>query len=215
MTDPLSLLSDGATILVGGFGDRGIPYELINQVIDTGVRNLCAVSVNAGSGDIGMAKLIAEGRVEKIVCSFPRTSGSVHFEEAYADGRIALELVPMGTLVARLQAAASGTPAFFSSVGAHSSLAQGKERRFFNGKEHVLEYALSGDLGLVRAHAADPWHNLLYRGTDRNLNPLVARAATVSVAEVDDLLDDPMHPERVETPGVYIANVVKTTKGAQ
>jgi 3-oxoadipate CoA-transferase alpha subunit len=205
--EALGAVPDGSRIIVGGFGDRGIPFALLDGLSDLDVRHLTLISINAGRGRTGISRLISEGRVEKMICCFPRTAGSVAFEEAYAAGRIALELVPMGTLVARLQAGAAGNAAFYTPVGAGTELAAGKEVREFEGRAHVLELALRGDIGLVRAEHGDPFGNLLYRGTDRNLNPLAARASDRSVAEVSLLQDRPLDPESVETPGLYVDRV--------
>jgi 3-oxoadipate CoA-transferase alpha subunit len=205
--EALGSIRDGSRIIVGGFGDRGIPFALLDGLADLDVRHLTLVSINAGRGRTGISRLISEGRVERMICCFPRTAGSIAFEEAYAAGRIGLELVPMGTLVARLQAGASGNAAFYTPVGAGTELAAGKEVREFNGRAHVLELALRGDIGLVRAEQADPFGNLRYRGTDRNLNPLAARASDRAVAEVPLIDENPLDPERVETPGLYLNRI--------
>jgi 3-oxoadipate CoA-transferase, alpha subunit len=201
-------VADGASIVVGGFGDRGIPYALLDALCDSGAKGLTVVSINAGAGRSGVARLISERRVERLVCSFPRTAGSVAFEEAWRERRIALELLPMGTLVARLQAAASGLAAVYSPVGAGTALAEGRETREFDGRAHVLETALRPDLALLRADRGDEYGNLGYRGTDRNLNPIAARAARRAVAQVDHLTPEPLAPETVETPGVYVERLV-------
>jgi 3-oxoadipate CoA-transferase alpha subunit len=206
--EALGSTADGAIILVGGFGDRGIPFALLDGLLETGARHLTLVSINAGRGDLGVSRLIAAGRIDRIVCSFPRTAGSVAFEAAYAAGHIGLELVPMGTLVARLQAGASGTAAFYTPVAAGTALADGKEVRDFGGRPHLLEHALRGDVGLVRAERADAYGNLSFRGTDRNLNPLAARASNRAVAEVERMSDAPINPEHVEVPGLYIGQVL-------
>ena len=177
-------LADGAVLLVGGFGDGGIPFALLDAVRDAGARNLTVVSINAGSGGSGIAALIASGQVARMICTFPRTAGSVAFENAYAAGRIALELVPMGPLVERLRAAGAGIPAFYTAVAAGTELAKGKEARSFGGRDCVLETALGGDVALVAADRADTFGNLTYLGTSRNLNPVIAQAATLTIAEV-------------------------------
>jgi 3-oxoacid CoA-transferase A subunit len=202
--EALGPVTDGATVIVGGFGDAGIPFALLDAVAAADARHLTIISVNAGRERSGIARLISEGRVDNLICCFPRTAGSVAFEEAWAAGAIRLELVPMGTLVARLQAGASGTPAFFSPVGADTDVTGGKEVRFFEGRPHVLEFGLRADLALVHAHRGDRFGNLAYRGTDRNLNPLAARAADRAVAEVALIESQPIDPERVETPGLYV-----------
>lgn len=206
--EALGFVEDGATIVVGGFGDAGIPLALLDAVADGGVRHLTLISINAGRGRAGVARLITEKRVDRLVCCFPRTAGSIAFEEAWAERRIDLELVPMGTLVARLQAGAAGIPAFFCPVGVGTDLSVGKEDRSFEGRPHVLETALRPDLGLVRAHRGDRFGNLTYRGTDRNLNLVAARAAARAVAEVDTLQVEVLDPEWIETPGLYVSRLV-------
>jgi 3-oxoadipate CoA-transferase alpha subunit len=199
---------DGSTIVVGGFGDAGIPLSLLDAVAELGARHLRLVSVNAGRDRVGIARLISEGRVDSLVCCFPRTGGSIAFEEAWAANAIKLELVPMGTLVARLQAGAAGVPAFYSPVGAGTEVAAGKEVRSFAGRSHVLELAIRPDLALVRAHRGDRFGNLTYQGTDRNLNPLAARAGDRAVAQVSLLEADSIDPEQVETPGLYVTSLI-------
>lgn len=205
--DALGDVADGTSVVVGGFGDRGIPFALLDALAEREPRGLTVISINAGSGRTGVARLISERRVEKLICAFPRTGGSVAFEEAWQEGRIDLELVPMGSLVARLQAGAAGISAFYSAVGAGTALTEGREHRRFGDQDHVLELALKPDLALVRADLADPFGNLRFRGTDRNLNPVAARAAARTVAEVDQLADV-IEPDRVETPGLYVAGLV-------
>lgn len=207
--EALAGLADGAVLLVGGFGDGGIPFTLLDAVRDGGARELTIVSINAGRGDTGIAALIASGQATRAICTFPRTAGSVAFEEAYAAGRIALELVPMGTLVERLRAAGAGIPAFYTAVSAGTELARGKEVRTFGGRDCVLETALHGDVALVAADRADSFGNLSYKGTSRNLNPVVAQAARLTVAEVRECLAlGGIAPEEVVTPGVYVDRVV-------
>lgn len=214
-SDALGAIVDGMTIVVGGFGDRGIPFALLDALYESEARHLNVVSINAGRGDMGISRLIAGGRVDRIVCSFPRTAGSVAFEAAHAAGRIELELVPMGTLVARLQAGASGNAAFYTPVAVGTALARGKELREFGGRPHLLEHALRGDLGLVRADRGDEHGNLAFRGTDRNLNPLAARASDRAVAEVERIADEPIDPERVEVPGLYVERTLVTLERVQ
>lgn len=208
IADPRELLSrlpDGTVLLVGGFGDVGIPYGLLDAVRDGGARNLTLVSINAGRGDTGIAALIASGQVARIICTFPRTAGSVAFEQAYADGRIVLELVPMGTLVERLRAAGAGIPAFYTRVAAGTLLGEGKEVRAFGRRDCVLETALHGDVALVAADRADTFGNLTYRGTSRNLNPVIAQAARMTIAEVGACVAlGEIEPDAIVTPGVYV-----------
>lgn len=205
----LSGLSDGATVLVGGFGDSGIPFMLLNAIRDLGTRDLTIVSINAGRGSSGIAALIDAGQVSRIICTFPRTAGSVAFERAYLARQITLELVPMGTLAERLRAGGAGIPAFYTRVAAGTELATGKETRQFSGKTHILEHAIQGDIALVRAHCADPFGNLIYRGVERNLNPTIARAAKRTFAEVSWIVElGEIEPADITTSGAYVDHVI-------
>ncbi len=210
--DPVAALhglKDGATVLVGGFGDAGIPFALLDAVLALGVRELQIVAINAGAGLAGIGALIAERRVRRIICTFPRTAGSVAFEAAYREKRIELELVGMGTLAERLHAGGAGIAAFYTRTGVGTKLGEGKEARTFDGREHVLEHAIRGDVALVRARLADPFGNLCYRGADRNLNPVVARAGDLTVAQVDEIVPlGGIAPALVTTPGAYVQRVV-------
>jgi 3-oxoacid CoA-transferase A subunit len=207
--EALADLNDGATLLVGGFGDSGIPLTLLSAIRESGIRDLTIVSINAGRGNEGIAGLIAARQVRRIICTFPRTAGSVAFEEAYAEGRLLLDLVPMGTLVERLRAAGAGIPAFYTSVSAGTALAEGKETRNFAGRCCVLETALHGDVAIIAANRADRFGNLTYSGTARNLNPVLAKAARLSIAEVNECLPlGTLCPEEILTPGVYVDRLV-------
>jgi 3-oxoadipate CoA-transferase alpha subunit len=200
---------DGMTVMVGGFGSVGQPDALIDGLIDTGVGDLTIVANNAGAGRVGLARLLELGRVRRVVCSYPRSPGSVVFEELYDAGRIELEVVPQGTLAERIRAAGAGVPAFFTRTGAGTLMAQGKEQRTINGKLCVLEMALHADLALIDAWRADRAGNLVYRASARNFNPIMAMAADLVVAqarmiEVDAFLD----PEAIVTPGLFVDRVV-------
>jgi 3-oxoadipate CoA-transferase alpha subunit len=209
VAEALSGIEDGATVLIGGFGAVGQPDALIEGLIERGVRELAVVANNAGYGRVGLARLLAEGRVRKLICSYPRIAGSFIFEELYKAGKIELELNPQGTLAERLRAAGAGVPAFFTATGAGTLLAKGKETRLFNGREHVLETALHGDVALVDAWAGDRWGNLIYRSTSRNFNPVMATAARLTVAQVRHRRElGELDPEAVVTPGVYVHRVL-------
>ena len=213
-TDAVSSVSDGATVMIGGFGAAGQPVELIEALIDSGASGLTVVSNNAGNGDVGLAALVREGRVRKIVCSFPRQSDSWCFDEKYWANEIELELVPQGNLAERIRAAGAGTGAFFTPTGAGTPLAEGKEVRELNGREHVLEFPLFADLALVKAHIADGSGNLVYRKTARNFGPIMAAAATVTVAQVTDIVETGrLDPESVVTPSIYVDRVVRIDSG--
>src|SRR5690348_1226000 len=173
---------DGATVLIGGFGAAGQPVALIDLLLASDARDLTVVSNNAGNGDHGLAALIRDSRVRKVICSFPRQSDSWHFDAAWRAGAIELELVPQGTLAERIRAAGAGIGAFFTPTGFGTPLAKGKETRVIDGRGYVLEYPLPGDFALVAAHQADELGNLVYRKTARNFGPIMATAARTTIA---------------------------------
>lgn len=205
-------IRDGATILVGGFGDVGQPNALIEGLIDVGARDLTLVANNAGfEPTVGLAKLMAAGRVRKIVCSFPKAS--TVFEDLFRAGKIELEIVAQGTLAERLRAAGAGIPAFFTRTTVGTLLAAGKETREFNGKTYVLERALAGDVALIEAWRADRWGNLTYRGSGQNFNPVMATAAALTVAQVDAFAElGDLTPGMIGTPGIYVDRVVRVSR---
>jgi 3-oxoadipate CoA-transferase alpha subunit len=201
--------ADGATVLIGGFGAAGQPVELIDALLRQGASGLTVVSNNAGGGDVGLAALLHAGRVDKIVCSFPRQSDSWVFDELYRTRRIELELVPQGNLAERMRAAGAGLGAFFGPTGVGTPLAEGKETRVIDGRTFVLEYPIRGDVALIKAHRADRAGNLVYRKTARNFGPVMAAAATTTVAQVDEVVPlGAIDPEHVVTPGIYVDRVV-------
>ncbi len=212
----LADVPDGATILIGGFGGAGSPTTLIDGLLEQGARDLTIVSNNAGNGETGLAALLKAGRVRRIVCSFPRSADSQVFDGLYRAGKIELELVPQGNLAERLRAAGAGIGAFFTPTGFGTALADGKETRRINGRDQVLEYPIHGDVALIRARQADRWGNLTYNMTARNINPVMATAAALTVAEVDDIVAlGELNPEHVITPGVYVQRVVSARQGGQ
>jgi 3-oxoadipate CoA-transferase alpha subunit len=200
---------DGATVLIGGFGSAGQPVELIEALIESGATDLTVVSNNAGNGDHGLAALIREGRVRKMICSFPRQADSWCFDEKYRAGKVELELVPQGNLAERIRAAGAGIGAFFTPTGYGTPLAEGKETREIDGRGYVLEYPLAGDLALVAAHRSDGLGNLVYRKTARNFGPIMAAAASTTVVQVDEVVPvGAIDPEHVITPCLYVDRVV-------
>lgn len=206
---------DGATIHIGGFGEAGSPVELIHALIDLGSRNLTIVSNNAGSGNVGLAALIENRQVKKIVCSFPRTAISVVFPEMYRRGEIELELVPQGTLAERIRAAGAGIPAFYTPASVGTPLAVNKETRVFNGKTYVLEHALKADFALVKCHAADKYGNLVYNKTARNFGPVMCMAAETTIVQARKILEvGQIDPECVITPGIFVKRVVEVSNPA-
>ncbi|WP_394843577.1 3-oxoacid CoA-transferase subunit A [Pendulispora brunnea] len=202
-------IQDGATVLVGGFGSVGQPNALIDALIEQGARELTIVSNNAGTGHVGLARLMELGRVRRILCSFPRSAGSVVFEELYRQGKIELEIVPQGTLAERIRAAGAGIGAFYTPTAYGTRLAQGKETRIIDGRPHVLEYALSADVALVEAWQADRWGNLTFRETGRNFNAVMATAAKLTIVQTHHIVElGTLDPEAIVTPGVYVHRVI-------
>ena len=201
---------DGSTVLIGGFGTSGIPAELIDGLIAQGARDLTVVNNNAGNADYGLAALLKSGRVRKIICSFPRQTDSWVFDSLYRSKQIELELVPQGNLSERIRAAGAGIGAFFSPTGFGTDLAKGKESRMIDGKAYVLEYPIRGDLALIKAERGDRWGNLTYRKAARNFGPVMAMAASCTVATVHELAElGDMDPELIVTPGIFVSRVVK------
>jgi 3-oxoadipate CoA-transferase alpha subunit len=207
--EAVARVEDGSTVLIGGFGMAGLPVALIDALIRQGAADLTVVSNNAGNGDTGLAALLASGRVQKMVCSFPRQSDSWVFDRLYREGRIELDVVPQGNLAERLRAAGAGIGAFFCPTAVGTPLAEGKETREIDGRTYVLEYPIRGDLALIGAHVSDRAGNLVYRKTARNFGPVMATAATTVVAQVNTVVDTgAIDPEVVVTPGIYVDRVV-------
>ena len=202
-------ISDGCTVLIGGFGRAGLPFALIDAVRRSGARDLTVVNNNAGNGDTGLAALLAAGAVRKMICSFPRQSDSYVFDELHRAGRIELELVPQGNLAERIRAGGAGIGGFYTPTAVGTLLAEDKEVRRIDGRDYVLEYPIKADVALIRAHRADPMGNLVYRKTGRNFGPIMATAATLTVAEVSEVvLLGSIDPEVVVTPGIFVDRVV-------
>jgi 3-oxoadipate CoA-transferase alpha subunit len=209
-------ISDGAVLLIGGFGTAGQPVELIDALRRSGVGDLTLVSNNAGNGDTGLAALLKAGRVRKVICSFPRQSDSWVFDDLYRSGRIELELVPQGNLAERMRAAGAGIGAFFCPTGVGTPLAEGKETRTIDGRDYVLEYPIRGDAALIQAHRADQAGNLVYRKTARNFGPVMATAADTTVVQVDDIVPvGEIDPEHVVTPGIFVDRIVRINPGSE
>jgi 3-oxoadipate CoA-transferase alpha subunit len=202
-------VEDGSTVLIGGFGMAGMPVALIDALIDQGATDLTVVSNNAGNGDTGLAALLAQGRVRKMVCSFPRQADSYVFDGLYRAGRVELEVVPQGNLAERMRAAGAGIGAFFCPTGVGTPLAEGKETREIDGRTYVLEHPIRGDVALVGAHVADRMGNLVYRKTARNFGPVMATAATTTIVQVARVVETgELDPEAVVTPSIYVDRVV-------
>ena len=213
MTDfetAVSGVKDGSTILVSGFGGAGMPTELLNALRDQGATDLTIVSNNAGVGREGIGGLLSEGKVKKVICSYPRSGGSVIFEEMWAAGKVELEVVPQGTLSERIRAAGAGIGAFYTPTGVGTQLAEGKEVREINGRDQVLEYPLKGDVAFVLAKAADRWGNLIYNKSARNFGPVMAPAADLTVVQVHEIVElGDLDPEAIVTPSIFVDRVVK------
>ncbi len=206
----LADVPDSATVMIGGFGNAGMPAELIDCLIAQGATNLTVVNNNAGNADAGLAALIGAGRVRKIICSFPRQTDSWHFDRLYRSGKLELELVPQGTLAERIRAAGAGVGAFFTPTAFGTQLAEGKETREIAGRGHVLEYPIYADYALIKADRADRWGNLTYRKTARNFAPVMAAAAKCTVVQVRETVElGELDPETVVTPGIFVKRVIK------
>jgi 3-oxoadipate CoA-transferase alpha subunit len=202
-------IPDGATVLVGGFGTAGQPMELIDALRRHGAGDLTVVNNNAGNGDHGLAALLKTGNVRKIICSFPRQSDSWVFDDLYRSGRIELEVVPQGNLAERMRAAGAGIGGFFTPTGVGTPLAEGKEERTIEGRDYVLELPLHGDYALIKAHRADRMGNLVYRKTARNFGPVMATAASTTIAQVSAVVDTgDLDPEVIVTPSIFVDRVV-------
>ncbi len=207
---------DGATVMVGGFGEAGSPLELIHALIDQGAKNLTVVNNNTGSGHVGLAALIECGQVAKMICSFPRTANSTVFPELYHSGDIELELVPQGTLAERIRAGGSGVPAFYTPTSVGTPLAEGKEVRNFEGRNYVMEYGLKADFALIKSLRADRYGNLVYNKTARNFSPIMAMACNTTIVQTASQVEvGDIDPETVITPGIFVDRIVAVAEPIQ
>ena len=203
-------IHDGATVMIGGFGNAGMPATLIDALIAQGARELTIVNNNAGNGETGLAALLKAGRVRKIVCSFPRQADSHVFDALYRAGKIELELTPQGNLAERIRAAGAGIGGFFTPTGYGTQLAEGKETRLIDGRHYVLESPIHADFALIKALRGDRWGNLVYRKTARNFGPIMAMAAKTTIAQVGGIVPlGELDPEVIVTPGIFVQRVVK------
>ena len=220
-SEAVAQITDGAVLMIGGFGGSGAPIELIHALIDrfkaTGAPgNLTVVNNNAGNGQIGIAAMIDAGMVAKMVCSFPRSSDPRAFTDKYLAGEIELELVPQGTLAERIRAGGAGIPAFFTPTSYGTELAAGKQVQEFDGKPYVLERWLKADFAIVKGQLGDTHGNLTYRMAGRNFNPLMCMAAGVVIAQVSDLrAPGGIEPEAVITPGLFVDGIVEVRNPQQ
>jgi 3-oxoadipate CoA-transferase alpha subunit len=200
---------DGATVMIGGFGEAGSPIELIHALIDQGASDLTVVNNNTGSGEVGLAALIKAGRVSKMICSYPRTANSTVFPDRYRRGEIALELVPQGTLAERIRAGGAGIRAFYTPTAVGTPLEEGLERRTFDGRDYLLNHGLTADFALIKGRATDRHGNVVYNKTARNFGPIMAMAAKTTIVQAQSVLPPgKLDPEVVVTPGIFVQRVV-------
>ena len=206
-------ISDGSVIMIGGFGVTGVPFNLIKALARQGTKNLTIIINSAGGKlpDIDISVLINNGQVKKIIASYPVYGDKVSvFEKRYLRGEIELEVVPQGTFAERIRAGGAGIPAFYTPTGVGTALVNGKEKRLFNGRKYVLEFALQADFAFVKAQKADKMGNLIYHSAARNFNPNMATAAKTTIAEVNEIVEiGQLDPEVIVTPGIYVNRVVK------
>ena len=203
-------LEDGASILVGGFGLCGIPENLIAAVHRKGVRNLTVISNNAGLGDWGLGILLSTRQISRVIGSY--VGENKRLEEQALKGEVDLQLNPQGTLAERIRAGGAGIAGFYTPTGVGTVVAEGKEAREFNGRKYVLERGLTADFAFIKAWKGDRWGNLVYRKTARNFNPVMATAARVTIAEVEELVDlGELDPNSIVTPGVYVKRILQGT----
>lgn len=201
-------IRDGASIMVGGFGLVGIPEKLILGLRETGVKDLTIISNNCGVDDFGLGILLQSRQIRKMVSSY--VGENKEFERQFLSGELEVELTPQGTLAERIRAGGAGIPAFYTPAGVGTPLAEGREVRSFNGREYLMETGLTADFALVKAWQGDRMGNLVYNKTSRNFNPMMAAAAKVTIAEVEDLLEPgELDPAFIHTPGVYVQRVVR------
>jgi 3-oxoadipate CoA-transferase alpha subunit len=211
----VSDIHDGATVMIGGFGNAGMPSALIDALLEQGARGLTIVNNNAGNGETGLAALLKAKRVRKIICSFPRQVDSQVFDALYRAGEIELELTPQGNLAERIRAAGAGIGGFFSPTGYGTLLAEGKETRVIDGRNYVFETPIHADFALIKALRGDRWGNLVYRKTARNFGPIMAMAAKCTIAQVVEVVDlGELDPEAIVTPGIFVQRVIQEGKPA-
>ncbi|MEL4023552.1 CoA transferase subunit A [Lysinibacillus endophyticus] len=205
--DAVSDIQDGATLIVGGFGLCGIPEKSIKALKNKGTKNLTIVSNNCGVDDWGLGLLLANKQIKKIIASY--VGENKIFEQQFLNGEIEVELTPQGTLAERIRAGGAGIPAFYTPTGVGTPIAEGKETRYIDGKEYLLEKAIVGDFALVKAWKADKLGNLVFRKTSRNFNPIAATAGKITIAEVEEIVEiGELDPDEIHTPSIYVQRVV-------
>ncbi|WP_138380253.1 CoA transferase subunit A [Luteithermobacter gelatinilyticus] len=203
------LLFDGMTVMAGGFGLCGIPENLIAALRDSGVKNITAISNNAGVDGFGLGMLLNTRQIKKMISSY--VGENKEFERQYLAGELELEFNPQGTLAERCRAGGAGIPAFYTKTGVGTLVAEGKEHKEFNGETYIMETALVADLSIVKAWKGDKEGNLIYRKTARNFNPMMAAAGKVTVAEVEELVEvGELDPDQIHTPGIYVQRIIQS-----
>lgn len=211
VTEACSGVKSGMTLMLGGFGLSGIPENAIGELVRLGVKNLTCISNNAGVDDFGLGLLLQQRQIKKMISSY--VGENAEFERQMLSGELEVELIPQGTLAQRCQAAQSGIPAFFTPAGYGTEVGEGKESREFNGKMHLMEKAFKADFAFVKAWKGDLAGNLIFKGTARNFNPNMCGAATITVAEVEELLPaGSLDPNQIHIPGIFVQRIFKGEK---
>jgi 3-oxoacid CoA-transferase subunit A len=199
-------INPGMTLMLGGFGLCGIPENSISQLVQLGVNNLTCISNNAGVDDFGLGLLLQNRQIKKMISSY--VGENDEFERQMLSGELEVDLIPQGSLAERCRAGGAGIPAFFTPAGYGTEVAEGKEVRLFNGKPHILESALTADFAIVKAWKGDTEGNLIYKGTARNFNPMMAMAGKITVAEVEELVPaGTLDPNQIHTPGIFVQRI--------
>lgn len=203
-------ITDGSTLLLGGFGLCGIPENCIAALVKKGIKNLTCISNNAGVDDFGIGLMLQNKQVKKMIASY--VGENAEFERQMLSGELDVELIPQGTLATRCMAAGYGLPAIYTPAGVGTEVAEGKETRSFNGKDYLLEMAFDADFAIVKAWKGDMMGNLIFKDTARNFNPLMAMAGKITIAEVEELVEPGMlDPNQIHTPGIYVHRIFKGT----
>ena len=206
--DALNGVKDGMTLMLGGFGLSGIPENSIDMLSKKNIKDLICISNNAGVDDFGLGKLLKRKQIHKMISSY--VGENAEFERQMLSRELDVELIPQGTLAERCRAGGAGIPAFFTPAGYGTEVAEGKETREFEGKHYILERSLTADFAFVKAWKGDSSGNLIYRGTSRNFNPMMAMAGRITIAEVEELVDaGELDPNEIHTPGVFVQRIYK------
>jgi len=204
--DAVKDIPDNAILMLGGFGLCGIPENCIQALLKTGVKGLTCISNNAGVDDFGIGLLLKTRQVKKMISSY--VGENAEFETQLLSGELAVDLIPQGTLAERIRAGGAGIPAFFTPAGVGTEVAEGKEMRDFDGKRHLLEQWLRADFSIVKAWKGDTSGNLIYKGTARNFNPIMATAGKITIAEVEELVPvGELDPNHIHTPGIFVQRI--------